>query len=180
MISLIIMLTMGRPVLYRHERPGLQDNIFVLYKFRSMKNVYDGDGNLLPESHRLTTFGSFLRKTSLDELPELINVLRGDMSLVGPRPLIIDYLPLYNDVQKQRHNVRPGITGWAQINGRNAISWEEKFDLDVWYVNNQSFALDLKIILLTLGKVIKREGIYSSEEIVMHPFTGSGDVGRGQ
>jgi len=146
---------------------------FKMFKFRTMSDERGPDGNLLPDSVRLTSFGSFLRATSLDELPELWNVLRGDMSFVGPRPLLLQYLPLYSSEQARRHNVRPGITGWAQVNGRNAISWEEKFRLDVWYVNHQSLLLDLRILLITIWKVIRREGISAAGEATMAPFAGT-------
>jgi lipopolysaccharide/colanic/teichoic acid biosynthesis glycosyltransferase len=143
-----------------------------MIKFRTMTNEFDSEGNLLPDSQRLTAFGQFLRATSLDELPELWNVLKGDMSLVGPRPLLMEYLPLYTETQAMRHEVRPGITGWAQVNGRNAISWEEKFELDVWYVHNRSLLLDLKILLLTIKKVIKREGVNAQGAATMTEFKG--------
>ncbi|KAF0809840.1 sugar transferase [Alcanivorax sp. S71-1-4] len=145
-----------------------------MYKFRTMTDERDANGQLLPDHVRLTRFGSLLRSTSLDELPELLNVLRGEMSLVGPRPLLMQYLPLYNDHQRRRHEVRPGITGWAQINGRNAISWEQKFDLDVWYVDNRSLWLDIRILFLTIWKVFKRDGISQEGEATAAPFTGSG------
>lgn len=166
---------LGSPVLFKHTRPGLNGEPFEMVKFRTMLDAYDENGNLLPNEQRHTKFGDFLRSTSLDELPELWNVLKGDMSLVGPRPLLMDYLSLYNKEQARRHNVRPGITGWAQVNGRNAISWEEKFKLDTWYVDNQGLLLDLKIILMTLKKVIVREGINVSNNITMTRFTGSPD-----
>jgi len=171
--GVFIRLTIGKPVIFTQKRPGLGGKIFTLYKFRTMKNSEDPSGKLLPDARRLTKFGVFLRKTSLDELPELFNVLVGDMSLVGPRPLLPEYLPLYTDEQRRRHEVKPGITGWAQVNGRNELSWEEKFELDVWYVDNQSFWLDLKILLKTLIKVIKREGISPSEQLTMEPFRGT-------
>lgn len=164
---------MGSPVFFKHTRPGYLCKPFTLYKFRTMSESRDRNGDLLPENQRLTPLGNFLRMSSLDELPELFNVIKGDMSLVGPRPLIMRYLPLYNEEQRKRHNVKPGITGWAQINGRNAISWERKFEMDVWYVNNHSLWLDLRILWQTLKKVISREGIYSNEDIIMEPFTGS-------
>jgi lipopolysaccharide/colanic/teichoic acid biosynthesis glycosyltransferase len=169
---------LGRPVLFRQGRPGFNGEPFKMIKFRTMTNECDSDGNLLPDSQRLTSFGRFLRSTSLDELPELWNVLRGEMSLVGPRPLLMEYLPLYTEEQARRHEVRPGITGWAQVNGRNAISWEEKFKLDVWYVDNHSLLLDLKIILLTIKKVIKRDGISAQGEATMTPFKGSRNQDR--
>lgn len=164
---------LGTPVLFTQVRPGLQGKPFRMAKFRTMTDMRDIAGELLPDEQRLTPFGCFLRSTSLDELPELWNVLRGEMSIVGPRPLLMEYLPLYSPVQARRHEVRPGITGWAQINGRNAISWDERFALDVWYVDNRSLWLDLRIIWLTLCKVIKREGISASGEATMSKFTGN-------
>lgn len=164
---------LGSPVLFKQTRPGLNGVPFEMIKFRTMLDAYDEEGNPLPNEQRHTKFGHFLRSTSLDELPELWNVLKGDMSLVGPRPLLTDYLPLYNKEQARRHNVRPGITGWAQVNGRNAISWEEKFKLDTWYVDNQSLLLDLKIIVLTLKKVVVKEGVNASDNVTMSRFTGS-------
>ena len=164
---------LGAPVLFSQVRPGLNAKPFTMVKFRTMRDAVDNDGNPLPDSMRMTRFGSFLRSSSLDELPGLFNVLKGDMSLVGPRPLLMEYLPLYNAEQYRRHQVRPGVTGWAQVNGRNSVSWEEKFDLDVWYVDNRSFWLDLKIILLTLKKVVVREGINAGGEATMKRFTGS-------
>ncbi len=173
LIALLIRLTMGSPVLFRQQRPGLHGKPFTLYKFRTMTNARDEQGNLLPDEQRLTRLGRFLRSTSLDELPELWNVLKGDMSLVGPRPLLMEYLPLYTPEQFRRHEVRPGITGWAQIHGRNALSWEERFALDVWYVDHVSFWLDLKILALTLWKVLTREGIAHPGSETMPKFTGS-------
>jgi len=164
---------LGSPVLFRQVRPGLNGKPFTMVKFRTMRDAVDKNGNSLPDSERMTPFGNFLRSTSLDELPELWNVLKGDMSLVGPRPLLIEYLPLYSKEQARRHEVRPGVTGWAQINGRNAISWEEKFKLDVWYVDNQSFWLDVKILFLTVKKVFIRDGISAEGEATMSKFTGS-------
>ena len=164
---------LGSPVLFKQTRPGLNGEPFEMIKFRTMLDAYDKDGNPLPNEQRHTKFGNLMRSTSLDELPELWNVLKGDMSLVGPRPLLIDYLPLYNEEQACRHNVRPGVTGWAQVNGRNAISWEEKFKLDTWYVDNQSLLLDLKIILMTLKKVVVKEGVNASNNVTMTRFTGS-------
>ena len=161
------------PVLFTQTRPGLYGKPFRMIKFRSMTDARDANRELLPDAIRLTAFGKFLRASSLDELPGLWNVLKGDMSLVGPRPLLMEYLPLYTPEQARRHQARPGITGWAQINGRNAISWEEKFKLDVWYVDNQSFWLDLKILLLTIKKVFVREGISATGEATMPKFTGS-------
>lgn len=164
---------LGSPVLFRQTRPGKDGKPFEMIKFRTMRDAVDADGNPLPDAERMTPFGSFLRSTSLDELPELWNVLKGDMSLVGPRPLLMEYLPLYSPEQYRRHEVRPGVTGWAQVNGRNAISWEEKFKLDVWYVDNRSFWLDLKILYLTVKKVVVREGISGEGEVTMSKFTGS-------
>ena len=164
---------LGSPVLFKQTRPGLNGEPFEMIKFRTMLDAYDKDGNPLPNEQRHTRFGNLLRSTSLDELPELWNVIKGDMSLVGPRPLLMDYLPLYNEEQACRHNVRPGVTGWAQVNGRNAISWEEKFELDTWYVDNQSLLLDLKIIFMTLKKVVVKEGVNASNNVTMTRFTGS-------
>jgi lipopolysaccharide/colanic/teichoic acid biosynthesis glycosyltransferase len=158
-IALLIWVTMGRPILFRQRRVGYKGQVFTIYKFRTMTEERDEHGNLLPDEQRLTRFGRFLRETSLDELPELFNVLKGDMSLVGPRPLLVEYLPYYTPEERKRHNMRPGITGWAQVNGRNAITWDQKLALDVWYVDNWSLWLDFKIILMTIIKVIKREGI---------------------
>jgi lipopolysaccharide/colanic/teichoic acid biosynthesis glycosyltransferase len=172
-ISLFVSTKLGHPVLFKQKRPGLNGGPFIFYKFRTMTNQKDASGNLMPDAERITSFGAFLRKTSLDELPSLFNVLKGDMSLVGPRPLLMQYLPLYDDEQARRHEVKPGITGWAQINGRNSLSWPKKFELDVWYVNNHSFWLDIKILFLTLYKVIKREGISAEGEATMKPFTGN-------
>jgi len=166
---------LGAPVLFRQTRTGLQGKPFEMLKFRSMQEVCDVDGNLLPDSERMTEFGRWLRSTSLDELPELWNVINGEMSLVWPRPLLMEYLPLYSPEQARRHEVRPGITGWAQVNGRNAISWEEKFKYDVWYVENQSFWLDMKIIWMTIKKVIAREGISADGHATMPKFTSSQD-----
>jgi lipopolysaccharide/colanic/teichoic acid biosynthesis glycosyltransferase len=163
----------GRPVLYVQYRPGLGAKIFRMYKFRTMTDERDEFGRLLPDDQRLTRLGRFLRGSSLDELPELFNVLKGDMSLVGPRPLLVEYLPLYNLEQARRHGVKPGVTGWAQINGRNAISWEEKFELDLWYVDNWSLWVDVKILCLTLLKVLKRSGVSAAEHATMPKFTGS-------
>ena len=172
-VSLLIFFKMGSPILFRQKRPGYKEEIFGIYKFRTMTNEKDANGNLLPDDKRLVGIGKFIRSTSLDELPQLFNVLKGDMSFVGPRPLLIEYLPLYNEKQKRRHDVKPGITGWAQVNGRNAISWEQKFDYDVWYVDNQSFWLDIKILWLTFLKVVKRSDISSSTSSTMEKFTGS-------
>jgi lipopolysaccharide/colanic/teichoic acid biosynthesis glycosyltransferase len=172
-ISLQIRRQLGKPVLFRQIRPGKRGRPFQLLKFRTMRDESDSRGLLLSDDKRLSDFGRWLRSTSLDELPELWNVLRGDMSLVGPRPLLMEYLPLYSPEQTRRHKVRPGITGWAQINGRNAISWEEKFRLDVWYVDNQSLWLDLKILFLTILRVFQRSGISAEGEATMPKFTGS-------
>lgn len=164
---------LGSPVLFRQVRPGLHGQPFMMVKFRTMTDERGADGELLPDARRLTSFGRFLRATSLDELPELWNVLRGEMSLVGPRPLLMEYLPLYSPEQARRHEVRPGITGWAQVNGRNALSWEERFKLDVWYVDHRSLWLDLRILWLTVRKVIVREGISARGEATMPRFTGN-------
>ena len=172
-VAALICFKLGSPILFTQNRPGLNGDIFKMMKFRTMLDAKDKQGNLLPDDQRMTKFGSFLRSTSLDELPGLFNVLKGDMSLVGPRPLLVQYLPLYNKEQARRHNVRPGITGWAQVNGRNAISWEQKFELDVWYVNNQSMWLDLKILLLTVKKVFIRDGINADGHVTIEPFKGS-------
>ena len=158
-IAVLIAVKLGRPVFFTQQRPGLRGKPFKMIKFRTMTNEKDEEGNLLPNEKRMTTFGSFLRSSSLDELPELFNVLKGDMSLVGPRPLLMDYLSYFSEEQNRRHEVKPGITGWSQVNGRNAIGWDKKLELDVWYVENQSFRLDLKILWLTIVKVLKREGI---------------------
>jgi lipopolysaccharide/colanic/teichoic acid biosynthesis glycosyltransferase len=172
-VALLIRLKLGSPVLFSQQRPGLHGKIFKMYKFRTMLDAKDEQGNLLPDDQRMTKFGAFLRSTSLDELPGLWNVIKGDMSLVGPRPLLVQYLPLYNEEQARRHEVRPGITGWAQVNGRNAISWEDKFKLDVWYVDNQSFWLDLKILFLTVKKVLVKEGINAEGHVTIEPFKGN-------
>jgi lipopolysaccharide/colanic/teichoic acid biosynthesis glycosyltransferase len=174
-ISLLIRKKLGSPVFFKQARPGLNGKVFNMLKFRSMRDAIDENGNPLADSERLTTFGEKLRSSSLDELPGLWNVLKGDMSLVGPRPLLVQYLPLYSQEQTKRHDVRPGITGWAQINGRNAISWEDKFKFDVWYVENQSFCLDIKILLLTVKKVFVREGISADGHVTIEPFKGSAD-----
>lgn len=170
---LLVYLNLGLPIVFRQQRPGLDSKPFTILKFRSMRDVVDKSGVALSDNERLTAFGKILRSTSLDELPALWNVLKGDMSLVGPRPLLVEYLPLYNSEQSKRHNVRPGITGWAQVNGRNAISWEEKFELDIWYVENRSFWLDVKILLLTVKEVFIREGISAEGHATMEKFTGS-------
>ncbi|WP_201574147.1 sugar transferase [Psychrobacter sp. H8-1] len=164
---------LGSPVLFRQTRPGLHGEPFEMIKFRTMTDSKDSEGNLLSSSERLTPFGKTLRATSLDELPELWNVIKGDMSLVGPRPLLMEYLPLYNDEQTRRHDVRPGVTGWAQVNGRNAISWEEKFKLDTWYVDNQSLWLDFKILVKTVKQVLIKDGINASSDVTMSKFTGN-------
>lgn len=171
-IILLTFLNKGQSF-FIQKRPGKNAKIFRLVKFKTMNDKKDKDGNRLPDEKRLTGLGKFIRKTSLDELPQLINVIKGDMSLVGPRPLLVEYLPLYNEFQKRRHEVKPGITGWAQVNGRNAINWQKKFELDAWYVNNISFLLDLKIIFLTIKKVLKSEGINSKSSATMEKFTGS-------
>lgn len=172
LVFLILFYSNSGRVFFKQERPGLNEKIFMLRKFKTMNDRKDPEGKLLPDSMRLTKMGKFIRSTSLDELPQLFNVLMGDMSLVGPRPLLIKYLPLYSIEQMRRHEVRPGITGWAQVNGRNAISWNKKFELDVWYVDNQSFALDLKVLLLTLQKVFQRKGITSANSATTEPFNG--------
>ncbi len=175
LVFLLVRLKLGSPVFFTHERPGLYGEPFKMIKFRTMIDAFDKAGNPLPDADRLTPLGEFLRKFSLDELPELWNVLNGDMSLVGPRPLLMEYLPLYSAEQSKRHNAKPGITGWAQVNGRNAISWDEKFELDVWYVDNQGFWLDIKILFLTLYTVLKKEGISQEGHVTMEKFSGSGD-----
>lgn len=175
-VVIFVRAKLGTPVFFIQERPGHQEQIFKMYKFRTMTDTRDKEGNLLPDEIRLTKFGKFLRSTSLDELPELLNILKGDMSVIGPRPLLVRYLPLYNERQKHRHDVRPGLTGWAQVNGRNTISWEDKFAYDVWYVNHLSFLLDLKIFFLTIKKVFIREGISSDTSETMEPFTGGETV----
>lgn len=172
-VAICVRVFLGSPIVFAQARPGLYGKIFTVYKFRTMTDKKDENGNLLPDDVRLTKFGKFLRSTSLDELPQLFNVLKGDMSFIGPRPLLVEYLPLYNAEQAKRHNVRPGITGLAQINGRNAISWEQKFALDVEYVNNQSFMLDAKIFIKTFLKVIKRDGVSSNSHVTMEKFKGS-------
>ena len=172
-LTLLVRRKLGRPAFFRQVRPGLHGRPFQMVKFRTMTDARGPDGALLPDADRLTPFGRFLRGSSLDELPELWNVLRGDMSLVGPRPLLMEYLPLYTPEQARRHAVRPGITGWAQVNGRNALSWEEKFALDVWYVDHQSLALDISILWRTVRKVLVREGISAAGEATMGKFTGN-------
>ena len=173
LIYLLVIINLGSPAFFLQERVGKDNKIFKIIKFRTMKNSTDKNGNLLSDNERVTKFGSFLRSFSLDELPELINILKGDMSLVGPRALLVQYLGLYNDEQIRRHEVLPGLTGWAQINGRNSITWSEKFKLDVWYVDNWSLWLDIKIFFLTFWKVLKREGINQSESVTMEYFNGS-------
>ena len=178
-VAVLVRCKLGSPVIFRQERPGKDEKIFTLYKFRTMTDARDADGNLLPDAVRLTKFGRLLRSTSLDELPELINILRGDMSIVGPRPLLVKYLPLYNEKQHRRHEVRAGLTGYAQVHGRNAISWEEKFDLDVYYVDHLSFGLDVQIFFDTIRAVLKREGISSGDSATMEPFCGTAPVAQG-
>jgi undecaprenyl phosphate N,N'-diacetylbacillosamine 1-phosphate transferase len=172
-VSFLVRIKLGSPVLFKQKRPGLNDRIFLMYKFRTMTDERDENGELLPDSVRLTKFGRFLRSTSLDELPELFNILKGDMSIVGPRPLLVQYLPLYNNHQKRRHEVRPGLSGLAQVNGRNTLSWEDKFDLDVEYVDSVGFIRDWNIIFLTIKKVFVREGINSGAGTTMEPFRGT-------
>jgi sugar transferase EpsL len=173
LLSILIKLKLGSPIIFKQVRPGKHGKLYTMYKFRTMTNACDERGNLLPNEQRLTKFGRFLRSTSLDELPELINVLKADMALVGPRPLLPEYLALYNQQQARRHEVKPGITGWAQINGRNAISWDEKFKLDIWYVDNANFWLDMKILFLTIYKVFARQNINSAQHVTMPKFTGT-------
>ncbi len=178
-LFLIVMLLLyfanqGKPFFFQ-PRPGKNGKIFKVIKFKTMNDLKDANGNLLPDEKRLTNVGKFVRKTSLDEMPQLLNVIKGDMSLIGPRPLLVEYLPLYNDFQKRRHEVKPGITGWAQVNGRNAISWADKFKFDVWYVDNTSFLLDMKIIFLTIQKVFKSDGIAAEGSATMPKFTGGGN-----
>lgn len=172
--AILVRLKLGSPVLFCQQRPGLGGSPFFLYKFRTMTDARDAQGNLLPDKERLTGFGRFLRSTSLDELPELLNVIKGDMSLVGPRPLLMQYLERYSPRQARRHEVKPGLTGWAQVNGRNALTWEEKFKLDVWYVDHQSLVLDLKIIFMTFWKILKRDGINQPGQATMEEFKGIG------
>lgn len=170
---LVVWLDMGRPTIFRQQRPGYRGRPFMLYKFRTMREAHNAAGCALPDAERLTRWGALLRRTSIDELPQLINVLKGDMSIIGPRPLLMEYLPLYSPEQMRRHDVRPGITGWAQVNGRNTLNWEDRFRLDVWYVDHRSFWLDMKILLLTAKKVLVREGISAAGEATMPRFTGS-------
>ena len=172
-LSFLVFIFHGRPIFFKQERPGYQARVFELIKFRTMLDSRDQLGNLLEDKDRVTKFGKFLRSTSLDELPELINILKGEMSFVGPRPLLLEYLPLYNTEQAKRHSVRPGITGWAQINGRNNLSWEQKFKLDIWYVHNIRLSLDIKILFVTIIKVLKREGISADGEATMTKFEGN-------
>ncbi|MCV9884808.1 sugar transferase [Metabacillus halosaccharovorans] len=178
-VAILVRMKLGSPIFFKQQRPGLHGKPFYFYKFRTMTNEKDQDGALLPDEFRLTSFGKFLRRTSLDEFPQLINVIKGDVSLVGPRPLLMDYLTLYTKEQAKRHLVRPGITGWAQINGRNSISWEEKFELDVWYVKNQTFLLDLKILFFTFYKVIKSQDINQPGNVTVEKFKGS-NIREGQ
>jgi len=176
-VSILVKVKLGSPVIFKQQRPGKNEKIFVMYKFRSMLDAYDEHGNLLPDEERLTKFGMLLRKTSLDELPELWNILKGDMSIVGPRPLLVEYLPLYNEKQRQRHLVRPGLSGLAQVSGRNTLDWDNRFDLDIEYVHNISFINDCKIILLTLWKAfVKKEGISQEGHATVEVFAGSGDI----
>lgn len=172
-VSILVRTKLGSPIIFKQQRPGKNEKIFTLYKFRTMTDEKDENGKLLPDSQRLTKFGKFLRSTSLDELPELINIIKGDMAIVGPRPLLVEYLPLYNKEQKHRHDVRPGLTGLAQVNGRNLISWEEKFDDDLKYIKKITFIGDIKIILKTVGKVFKREGISQTDNATMEKFQGN-------
>ncbi len=172
-MTILVWINLGRPIFFKQDRPGKGDDIFTMVKYRTMLAGVDSSGVLLPDEKRLTKFGKFLRSTSLDELPGFWSVLKGDMNFVGPRPLLVEYLPLYTAKQARRHEVKPGITGWAQVNGRNAISWDEKFDLDVWYVDNQSIWLDVKILWLTVKKVIVRDGIANQDNATMPVFKGS-------
>ncbi|MFF3022030.1 sugar transferase [Gottfriedia sp. NPDC057948] len=175
-VAIFVKLNMGAPILFTQQRPGLNGKPFYLYKFRTMSDLHDSEGNLLSDELRLTAFGKFLRKYSIDEFPQLINVVKGEMSLVGPRPFLMEYLSLYTEEQMLRHNVKPGITGWAQVNGRNSLTWEEKFKMDVWYVKNKNLLLDLKILIKTAIKVIKKEGISQEGQVTMEKFTGSNEV----
>ncbi|HHT7237440.1 MULTISPECIES: sugar transferase [Bacillus] len=172
-VAVLVRIKLGSPIIFKQQRPGLHGVPFFLYKFRTMTDEKDSEGNVLPDDVRFTRFGGFLRKYSLDELPQLFNVIKGDLSLVGPRPLLMEYLELYTEEQAKRHNVRPGITGWAQVNGRNAISWEEKFDFDVWYAKKRTFWLDMKILLLTAKKVFKSEGINQVGHVTVEKFNGT-------
>lgn len=177
-VALLIRIKIGSPVLFTQIRPGLGGKTFKMFKFRTMLDAKDEHGNILPDEHRMTDLGAYLRATSLDELPGLFNVIKGDMSLVGPRPLLVTYVALYNDEQARRHEVLPGITGWAQVNGRNAISWEDKFKLDVWYVDNRTFRLDIKILIMTIKKVFIKEGINEKGQVTMSAFTGNDNLGE--
>jgi lipopolysaccharide/colanic/teichoic acid biosynthesis glycosyltransferase len=179
-IGILIAVKLGPPVFFRQVRPGLHGKPFTLVKFRTMVDVRDADGTLRADGERLTPFGRWLRSTSLDELPELWNVIIGDMSIVGPRPLLMDYLPLYSPEQSRRHDVRPGLTGWAQINGRNALDWEQKLAMDTWYVRNRNFCLDLRILALTVRSVLRREGISAEGSATMPPFLGHGSIAQGK
>lgn len=172
-VAILVRSKLGSPIIFHQQRPGYHEKVFGLCKFRTMTDERDENGELLPDEQRLTKFGKMLRSTSLDELPELWNILKGDMSLIGPRPLLVKYLPLYNDFQKQRHNVKPGLTGWAQVNGRNAISWEQRFEYDVYYVQHISFAMDVKVFLQTIKVVFKRDGINSATDATMEAFQGT-------
>ena len=172
-VAILVRCKLGSPIIFHQQRPGYNEEIFKLCKFRTMTDERDENGELLPDAVRLTKFGRMLRATSLDELPELWNILKGDMSLIGPRPLLVKYLPLYNEFQKHRHDVKPGLTGWAQVNGRNSITWEEKFEMDIYYVNHQSFFLDLKILFMTIAVVFKHSDINSSTDATMEAFTGT-------
>jgi len=172
LVYLLVVLKLGKPALFRQKRPGLKGEIFEMYKFRSMTDERDAEGNLLPDDKRLPPFGQKLRSTSLDELPALINVLKGEMSLVGPRPLLVEYLPLYSSKHAHRHDVRPGLTGWAQVKGRNAVTWKERLDMDIWYVENRNFALDMKILWLTVSTVLQRKGVSSEGHVTMPRFRG--------
>ena len=172
-VAILVYVKLGSPIIFKQDRPGKDGKVFKMYKFRTMLDSYNKFGEALPDEERLTTFGKILRSTSLDELPELINVIKGDMSLVGPRPLLVEYLELYSEEQNRRHDVRPGITGWAQVNGRNSISWDEKLNLDVEYVDNLSFILDIKILFLTVYKVFKRDGINQDGNVTIEKFTGN-------
>ncbi len=172
-VAVLVKVKLGSPVIFKQERPGLNNKVFTLYKFRTMTDERDENGELLPDEVRLTKFGQFLRNTSIDELPELINILKGDMSVIGPRPLLVQYIPLYNEHQARRAEVKPGLSGWAQVNGRNSVTWEDKFDMDVYYVDNLSLALDIKILFMTVKNVIKRDGISSDTSATMEAFTGT-------
>lgn len=180
LVTLVVWRYLGKPIVFRQQRPGLFERPFNIYKFRTMSLLSDSDGELLPDEARMTRLGTFLRKYSLDELPQLFNVLKGDLSLIGPRPLLMEYLPLYTGEQARRHHVRPGITGWAQVNGRNAISWEDKFNYDVWYVDHQSLWLDIKILWMTVLKVISSEGISQQGNVTMDKFQGQSNNSQGK